>query len=629
MLIALSTKNKIGFIDGSISRPAATARNWRHCNDTIFSWIINSVSPEIGDFILYSATAQDAWEELEERFSQSNGAQLYGVHKKLSDFSQGNDGIGTYYTKLKSIRDEINGIGMNPKCSCTCNCGAREKQVRFQEDKKAVEFLMGLNDSYVVVRGTILMQNPLPKVAIIYNNLLQEERQREIHSTVNVQAESAAMLTKNVGYKGNSYNNNNKPFYNSGNASNRGNPSNNFRGNNVPHNNNSFNSSGRGQGNYKGKTPVENETFTEKPKFYVYCKRNNHNLDSCYHLINMNRRFAGNVFTDQDLATSSTAGGFSENQMTDDDFNTAEITATAANFVGNIYPNPQTPDYFNSWILDSDASDHFCSNKALFCEFHAISKPYTVSLPNGDIVKIDTIGTVQIAYDLCLQNMLYVPSFKYNLLSISKLTKQLGSESNLDTYLPNKVDSHSTSLSSSVTNVSCNIWHTRLGHLPVYKMKQLKLCNDFPIYEKDLSICPTCAKARQHRMSFPISSSSSLLPFELIHIDLWGPYNTPTYNGFKYFLTIVEDFTRCTWTHLLTCKSSAFSFIKAFLKMVDTQFDKKVKIIRSDNALELGRSNAISQSFIDNGIIHQTSCIHTPQQNGVVERKHKQLLETA
>ncbi|XP_074270194.1 uncharacterized protein LOC141593138 [Silene latifolia] len=347
MLIALSAKNKIGFIDGSVTRPpatAATARNWQRCNDIVFSWLINSVSPEIGDSILYSATAQDAWEELEERFSQSNGAQLYGVHKKLSDFSQGNDSIGTYYTKLKSIWDEINGIGMNPKCSCNCNCGAKEKQLKFQEDKKAVEFLMGLNESYAVVRGTILMQNPLPKVAVIYNNLLQEERQREIHNTVNVQADSAAMMSKNVGYKGNSYNNNNKPFYSSGN--NRGNYNNNFRSNNnnhrtnnshisgngFTHNTNNIHSTGRGQGNYKGKAPVENEP--EKPKFCVYCKRNNHNVDSCFHLINRNRRIAGNVFNSQDLGTSSAASGFSEEQLDDDGFDVAEIQATAANFAG-------------------------------------------------------------------------------------------------------------------------------------------------------------------------------------------------------------------------------------------------------------------------------------------------------
>ncbi|XP_074298217.1 uncharacterized protein LOC141629043 [Silene latifolia] len=152
MLIALSAKNKTGFIDGTIPKPAATSAT-------------------------ANSTAEVAWKELEERFGQSNGAQLYGVQKKLNDFAQGNDNIATYFTKIKSVWDEIEGMGMNPRCSCSCNCGATEKQQKFEEDKRVVQFLMGLNNSYTAIRGTILIQNPLPKIAMVYNILLQEERQ--------------------------------------------------------------------------------------------------------------------------------------------------------------------------------------------------------------------------------------------------------------------------------------------------------------------------------------------------------------------------------------------------------------------------------------------------------------------
>jgi len=63
--------------------------------------------------------------------------------------------------------------------------------------------------------------------------------------------------------------------------------------------------------------------------------------------------------------------------------------------------------------------------------------------------------------------------------------------------------------------------------------------------------------------------------------------------------------------------------------MVCTQFNTKVKTIRSDNALELGLSKEATSYFLSQGILHQTSCVATPQQNGVVERKHKHLLETS
>ncbi|KAJ0565929.1 putative RNA-directed DNA polymerase [Helianthus annuus] len=63
--------------------------------------------------------------------------------------------------------------------------------------------------------------------------------------------------------------------------------------------------------------------------------------------------------------------------------------------------------------------------------------------------------------------------------------------------------------------------------------------------------------------------------------------------------------------------------------MVATQFNIKIKCIRSDNAFELGTGNKHAEYFISKGILHQTSCVHVPQQNGVVERKHKHLLETS
>ena len=102
-----------------------------------------------------------------------------------------------------------------------------------------------------------------------------------------------------------------------------------------------------------------------------------------------------------------------------------------------------------------------------------------------------------------------------------------------------------------------------------------------------------------------------------------------TYNGYKYFMTIVDDYSISTWTHLLSCKSNALSLIKAFVEMVQTQYHATVETIRSDNAFELGSSNEAIAFFHSKGIVHQFSCVGTPQQNGVVERKHKHLLETS
>lgn len=94
------------------------------------------------------------------------------------------------------------------------------------------------------------------------------------------------------------------------------------------------------------------------------------------------------------------------------------------------------------------------------------------------------------------------------------------------------------SIACVVPNVA--LWHIRLGHLPFSVMKNL----DFIHFHSDSKfVCPTCPKARQHRLPFLINTIKSTCKFELIHIDTWGPFNTPTYDGFNYFLTIVDDFS--------------------------------------------------------------------------------------
>lgn len=172
------------------------------------------------------------------------------------------------------------------------------------------------------------------------------------------------------------------------------------------------------------------------------------------------------------------------------------------------------------------------------------------------------------------------------------------------------------------------LWHQRMGHLPFVKMISIPhiSCKFFP---KQSFTCPICPMARQQRLPFPERFTQSTSIFQLVHIDLWGPYHTSTYNGFRYFLTFVDDKSRMTWTHLLSCKGNAFTVIKAFIAMVSTQFRTSVQTIRTDNAFELGSAFAHAQYLSSHGILHQTSCPHTPQQNGVVERKHKHLLETS
>lgn len=80
ILIALSAKNKLAFINGICDEPALDSKDhaqWSRCNDMVTSWLLNSLTKEIGDSVIYSKSAKELWSSLEHRFGQSNGAKLY------------------------------------------------------------------------------------------------------------------------------------------------------------------------------------------------------------------------------------------------------------------------------------------------------------------------------------------------------------------------------------------------------------------------------------------------------------------------------------------------------------------------------------------------------------------------
>jgi transposase InsO family protein len=87
----------------------------------------------------------------------------------------------------------------------------------------------------------------------------------------------------------------------------------------------------------------------------------------------------------------------------------------------------------------------------------------------------------------------------------------------------------------------------------------------------------------------------------------------------------LDDYTRHVWTVLIKCKSEVPGKVKSFVSMVETQFDKRVKKIRSDNGPEF----FLHEFYAEKGILHQRSCVATPQQNGRVERRHQHILNIA
>lgn len=103
-------------------------------------------------------------------------------------------------------------------------------------------------------------------------------------------------------------------------------------------------------------------------------------------------------------------------------------------------------------------------------------------------------------------------------------------------------------------------------------------------------------------------------------------YRTAALCGSKYFLTIVDDYSRAVWLYLLTNKTEVSPRLREFLALVKRQFNCDVKTLHSDNGTEF---MCLTNFFCDQGIIHETLCVGIPQQNGRVERKYRHILNIA
>jgi hypothetical protein len=201
MLMALTTKNKIGFVNGSLPIPLdlpdsdPLSFSWCRCNNMVLSWLINSVSKEIAAIIIYIDSATDMWTDLQDRFSQLNGLRIFQIQQNMSSLSQNNDSVSTYFTALKGLWDELDNHQPLP----CCTCGAMKILQAKHQRQYVYQFLMELNESFSHIRGQILLIDLLPPMNKVFSLVLQEERQPSLSvSSLSFNQSTTALLSKTV-----------------------------------------------------------------------------------------------------------------------------------------------------------------------------------------------------------------------------------------------------------------------------------------------------------------------------------------------------------------------------------------------------------------------------------------------
>ncbi|KAL8145114.1 hypothetical protein AgCh_003359 [Apium graveolens] len=252
----------------------------------------------------------------------------------------------------------------------------------------------------------------------------------------------------------------------------------------------------------------------------------------------------------------------------------------------------------NVWYLDNGASNHMTGHKSKFEEIDE-TVAGQVKFGDGLIVHIKGKG------------------------SIRKKDTKLSCAENISGY------------EKCLLAEGCDVnwlWKSRLGHVNFKAMALMSaenMVHRLPRISQPSYACSGCLMSKQARRPFPSQSSySAKNALELVHGDLCGPITPSTPAGNRYILRLVDDFSRVMWIYLLKNKNEAFDAFKRFRSLVESGPEKKIKSFRSDRG-----GKFMSKDFLayceENGINRQFTAPYSPQQNGVVERRNRTMMEMA
>ena len=316
-----------------------------------------------------------------------------------------------------------------------------------------------------------------------------------------------------------------------------------------------------------------------------------------------------------------------------------------------------------TWCLDSGCSSHMCGDKSRFIDMRK-TECTKVNLADSSSTSIEGKGTVRTCVKvgksergINFEETLYVPNLHSNLLSVGKITdrghtitftKSSAKVMNQDNrvllvakrmnglYYVEEDQARANAVNSNTEPRSkLEMWHKRYGHLNEMDLKYLfdsKKVRGIDISgnkgKKCLSDCIICVQGKMSQQPFPEHSSRTSEMLEIIHTDLCGPMRVESKAGNKYVLTFIDDYSRWCEVRFLSKKSEVLEEFKKFKNFVETQKGRKIKMIQSDNGTEY--CNKQFDRYLEScGIMRRLTVPHTPQQNGVAERKNRSLIETA
>lgn len=419
--MALSSRKKFGFLDGSIPKPAADSsdlEDWTANNHLLVGWIKQTIEPKIRSTISTREVAQELWDIIKKRFSIKSGARLQQLRNSLANCKQNGSTVDDYFGRLTKLWDGISDCMNSKRCSCgKCECdlnSARDKEI---ETLRIHDFLSGLDDSiHGVIRSQICAISPLPDLDTVYQTVAQNETIRST-ATSDVTVMSFASQVS-----GSSSAQSSSPVFT----------------HDVTKRSTSFTGPSRfGPGN------------RDPSRKCSTCGRTGHEAASCFKVVgypewwgdrprnrNDSRSSQGSYagrgrgnnlranITQIVNANSATVGSseITENDrqgllgIFDDQWKLVEKVLNASK------GSSQLSGKLNEivWILDTGATHHMTGRSDLLTDIRDIA-PVSVSLPAGKDTTATKQGTVKLTSHLSIKDVYLIPGFHINLISFGQL----------------------------------------------------------------------------------------------------------------------------------------------------------------------------------------------------------------
>ena len=314
-----------------------------------------------------------------------------------------------------------------------------------------------------------------------------------------------------------------------------------------------------------------------------------------------------------------------------------------------------------AWYLDSGATHHVSGDSNVFSEIHPTNAAQVRSAGGrnhsvagvGDVNFQSSSGVIK-----KISSVLYMPSITKNLLSVGSLTDQ-----NKTLVFKSQqcfiVDNVTQSIYAIATReksrglyrlqagfkmichdepeiyavhlqTPANLWHKRLGHFHPKGMQRMlasEAVRGMPPLRFTGQVCHSCQLGKHARTKMPKQAthrSTNIL--ELVYSDVCGPFKVNSTGGTRYFVTFIDDYSRKTWVYFVSQNSQVLDKFRQFVHSVTTSTGQPLIALRTDNGGEY-TSNAFKDFCLSKGISRELTPPHTPQRNGVAERRNRSLLD--